>query len=582
MTPAADAVITTPASTTAPATTAPSTTAPATTAPATTAPATTTHTTPSRPKRRATTKSKDKEESESDSEEEVKPPPKKAKVDDEDEKRVKVVRKGRAAVDTNFGKSKAYHVLEEGDEIWDCMLNQTNIGNNNNKFYVIQLLEIDGGGTYSVWNRWGRVGENGQNMLKTHGSNLKSAKQDFMKKFKDKTANNWNDRSSFKPKPNKYTLIEIDYGSDEPEKEKDTSEDSPKKDKKDATVSTLNHRVQDVVKLIFDIKLMEHVMVEMEFDIKKSPLGKLTKKQIKEGYEVLKQIEEVLKIGSKSNLSTLSSDFYTKIPHSFGRSIPPLISDLESLKKKMQMLEALGDIEIATKIIKETEASGANPIDSNYQKLKCTIDPLEHGSVLYKHISDFVATSQEEGRGQQLELIDVFEVSREGEATRFDPHKLKSNRRLLWHGSRLTNFAGILSQGLRIAPPEAPASGYRFGKGLYFADIMTLSSVYCRVTRDNPIGFMLLVDTALGEMYECPKDKYMDKPPPGFDSTWALGIVEPDPKDHVIVEGNLTIPIGKIIKNSRRDVNCHEHQFITYSEAQSQLRYLLKLKWIFK
>ena len=23
---------------------------------------------------------------------------------------------------------------------WDCMLNQTNIGNNNNKFYVIQLL----------------------------------------------------------------------------------------------------------------------------------------------------------------------------------------------------------------------------------------------------------------------------------------------------------------------------------------------------------------------------------------------------------------------------------------------------------
>jgi poly [ADP-ribose] polymerase 2/3/4 len=25
---------------------------------------------------------------------------------------------------------------------------------------------------------------------------------------------------------------------------------------------------------------------------------------------------------------------------------------------------------------------------------------------------------------------------------------------LLWHGSRSTNFAGILKQGLRIAPPE--------------------------------------------------------------------------------------------------------------------------------
>jgi hypothetical protein len=27
-------------------------------------------------------------------------------------------------------------------------------------------------------------------------------------------------------------------------------------------------------------------------------------------------------------------------------------------------------------------------------------------------------------------------------------------------GSRLTNFVGILNQGLRIAPPEAPATGY--------------------------------------------------------------------------------------------------------------------------
>ena len=33
-------------------------------------------------------------------------------------------------------------------------------------------------------------------------------------------------------------------------------------------------------------------------------------------------------------------------------------------------------------------------------------------------------------------------------------------RQLLWHGSRLTNWVGILSQGLRIAPPEAPVTGY--------------------------------------------------------------------------------------------------------------------------
>ena len=83
-------------------------------------------------------------------------------------------------------------------------------------------------------------------------------------------------------------------------------------------------------------------------------------------------------------------------------------------------------------------------------------------------------------------------------------------RLLLWHGSRVTNFAGILRQGLRIAPPEgksrftrrplflapssllslslfktlslplqyiAPSTGYMFGKGLYLADVRSFLSV---------------------------------------------------------------------------------------------------------
>ena len=33
-------------------------------------------------------------------------------------------------------------------------------------------------------------------------------------------------------------------------------------------------------------------------------------------------------------------------------------------------------------------------------------------------------------------------------------HMKDGERMLLWHGSRTTNFAGILKQGLRIAPPE--------------------------------------------------------------------------------------------------------------------------------
>lgn len=38
---------------------------------------------------------------------------------------------------------------------YNCMLNQTNIGHNNNKYYVIQVIEH--GGRYTTWTRWGRV-----------------------------------------------------------------------------------------------------------------------------------------------------------------------------------------------------------------------------------------------------------------------------------------------------------------------------------------------------------------------------------------------------------------------------------------
>ena len=84
----------------------------------------------------------------------------------------------------------------------------------------------------------------------------------------------------------------------------------------------------------------------------------------------------------------------------------------------------------------------------------------------------------------------------QGESSRFKPFK-QLDRQLLWHGSRTSNYAGILSTGLRIAPPEAPVTGYMFGKGLYFADMVSKSANYTHASKQNPTGLMLLCDVAL-------------------------------------------------------------------------------------
>ncbi len=102
-----------------------------------------------------------------------------------------------------------------------------------------------------------------------------------------------------------------------------------------------------------------------------------------------------------------------------------------------------------------------------------------------------------------LEIQDLFTIKREGEYEAYEDYsKDIPNKMLLWHGSRLTNYVGILSQGLRIAPPEAPSTGYMFGKGVYFADMVSKSANYCYSNSQNPVSCMLLCEVALGNMNE--------------------------------------------------------------------------------
>lgn len=72
-------------------------------------------------------------------------------------------------------------MYEEGADVYDAMLNQTNIDMNNNKYYILQLMEDDDKKAYSVWFRWGRVGYRGQNNLISCRS-LEEAKHTFCAK----------------------------------------------------------------------------------------------------------------------------------------------------------------------------------------------------------------------------------------------------------------------------------------------------------------------------------------------------------------------------------------------------------------
>ena len=131
---------------------------------------------------------------------------------------------------------------------------------------------------------------------------------------------------------------------------------------------------------------------------------------------------------------------------------------------------------------------------------------------------------------QTRQVQEIFRVERTGENERFRDVE-NSDRRLLWHGSRTTNFAGILSQGLRIAPPEAPVSGYMFGKGVYLADISTKSANYCHPWDSDDTGLLLLCEAELGkpmlELTQADYDAEEVANKAGCLSTWGMGVTRP-------------------------------------------------------
>lgn len=487
--------------------------------------------------------------------------------------KVKVKVKGGGAVDPDSGLENCAHIYQKGKDKYTATLGLTDIQSKKNSYYKLQILKHDKFARYHLFRSWGRIGTTiGGNKLEE--LSLEECIEQFESLYEEKTGNQWKNRQHFVKMPNLMYPIDIDHGDEEI-----ASLDSDIK-------SNLAESIQDLMRLIFDVAEMKKVMLEFEIDMDKMPLGKLSRKQIEKAYAVLTELQEILK---KSNIdhTTLidaSNRFYTLIPHNFGISGPKILESSEEIKNKCDMLDALLEMEIAYNLLRDTTDGKQNPLDNHYKQLKTDIEILDKSSEEFKMIDKYVQNTHAATHTQyKLEIEEVFAVKRQGEDQRFKPFKKLPNRKLLWHGSRTTNFAGILSQGLRIAPPEAPVTGYMFGKGIYFADMVSKSANYCCTHSQSPTGLLLLCEVALGNMHERYKADYIEKLPKGKHSTLGRGQTEPDPKDVYKLDDGVEVPYGTGVPaahNKKSDLLYNE--YIVYDVAQVKVRYLIRMNFKYK
>ncbi|VEL14900.1 unnamed protein product [Protopolystoma xenopodis] len=240
--------------------------------------------------------------------------------------------KGGAVVAPESGLDNQASILSDGrGKPLNATLGMVDLVRGSNSFYKLQALKADASLNFWVFRHWGRIGTSiGGTKLEAF-SNKILAEDSFKLLYLEKTGNSW-DNPSFTKVPKKFYPLELDYE---------------------------------------------------EIDLKKMPLGKMSRRQILQAYGVLNQLTNLFEDASRSNavsvpqnqLVSASTQFYTLIPHDFGIRQPPLLDSLPAIEKKAQMLEDLLEIEVAYKLMRSNDDKDEEcHLDQYYKTLKTDIE----------------------------------------------------------------------------------------------------------------------------------------------------------------------------------------------------------------
>jgi len=461
-------------------------------------------------------------------------------------------------------------LAQQNGSVYSCTLNQTNISNNNNKFYIMQVIHA---GSYYVFVRYGRIGEVGVISNKQFSS-LDQATGFFEKQFKAKTGNNWSQKNNFQRITGKYFLTEIDRVEDIKESESSSSEDDPVK---------LDPKIIKLLELITNQTYMKNTLTQLEIDTEKMPLGKISQTQIDKGYEILNEINNNL--GDDHVLSALSSEYYTYIPINTGRRKPPLIDSKDLIGKNLNLLNELSQMIYGSKTVtKLGKKNTNNALIKTYEELGTTFYPLEKTDEMYQILVDYLKNSKAPTHNFNFSVEEIFELERPKEKEAYDIYsKYIKNKTLLFHGTRVSNMMGILKNGLVVDPSRlginVSITGKMFGMGLYFANSCSKSINYCGYSYSDNIACLFVSEVALGNML---KKVHADSGltakniPNGYHSTWGLG--KSTIKQYDRYDDGTQVPVGKIAQNSTGKYDLLYDEFIVYHEEQVNLRYIIKLR----
>lgn len=419
------------------------------------------------------------------------------------------------------------------DVVKRTTLNFTDIVNNSNKFYNLEI-QIASGGESRIFTNYGRLGG-------TIAKEYRICKnQSHAELESDKII-----KSKIKKGYVEVKLVKADVGSEvgkskiEPSKvlTSDLEKVIGVKILEEET-STLHSEVQSLVKTWFGVTAE---FIELNLDTKKCPLGQLSIEQITKGKDILEEARKIVhaKKPDVLEINKLTNAYYSNIPHNFGytriNADTLRLDNDDKLNKAFDILDVFGDAKNIQNVMSKKTA-----VDSQYATLNTDLEWIDPKSPTWLWLDSMLhktRASNHSGLGK-LKIHKIFKVSRKGEEERFlkvaeniagacgkhspsevyaklindrpdVPDELKDLYKCAnicpgWHGTRRANMIGITTKGLLIRPSGVIHAGSAYGDGLYWATNSSKSINYCDVRGsywaqgNNKTAYLFLGDIAFG------------------------------------------------------------------------------------
>jgi hypothetical protein len=424
-------------------------------------------------------------------------------------------------------------------------------------YYIIQIIVNKN--EYKLYVRNGKNDEFGK-MKVIDCENKKDAIEQFNDQFLSKTDNEF--EKTFIKKEGKY---DNKFPNDLVNKSKEVSE------------NLLNPKLIYFLNLITDEKIVENILTQLQINIARMPIAKMTMERIERGEEILKTLKKIIHEKNKSqDINDLTVEYYTRIPYNIdsGESDGKPLSNDFIIDKYMANMEIIKHIRITyDSIIKnKKKANLLNKFETIYFNLKCDIAPLNENTQVYKELEKYVAIGG-------LKIKHIYEVSNKAQDAIYNEYTKKiENKTLLFHGSSISNWFSILKNGFYLDPGKigVKITGKMFGNGIYWANCISKSYNYCGMSNAGVV-IIGVGEVALGQMCAPNAANYTlsQKDMDGLGTQSTHGRGRNTPGSQVVVDG-IIIPNGNLTAVATT-CGLNYDEFIIYNTKQYRLKYLLVL-----